>query len=180
MTRVESCHRVMSLDYILCFPLDSSQKGSSLPCLSLPSPTCSYNSDDDTTHMPISLYNYPKMANYHSPMDHHSHHRPVVARRYQRPRKSLSRDSIGAGIIRGPGARVAWTPDEDELLKQGYEQGLSWAMIVSTYLPHRSRGCCWCRLKTLKNKKSLTTQNQLWVKTRPWKTFQPLAMQQQS
>ncbi|KAF7727729.1 hypothetical protein EC973_007188 [Apophysomyces ossiformis] len=48
--------------------------------------------------------------------------------------------------------RTPWTPAEDYLLQQGYSQGLSWAMISSTYLPHRSRGCCWGRFKTLQAK----------------------------
>ncbi|KAG0168279.1 hypothetical protein DFQ28_005969, partial [Apophysomyces sp. BC1034] len=46
-------------------------------------------------------------------------------------------------VIRRPKAasqtRTPWTPEEDYLLQQGYIQGLSWAMISSTYLPHRSR-----------------------------------------
>ncbi|GAB5587811.1 hypothetical protein Unana1_02711 [Umbelopsis nana] len=45
--------------------------------------------------------------------------------------------------------RVPWRPEEDHLLRQGYEQGLSWALISARYLPHRSRGCCWGRFKTL-------------------------------
>ncbi|KAI8379099.1 uncharacterized protein BYT42DRAFT_567468 [Radiomyces spectabilis] len=48
--------------------------------------------------------------------------------------------------------RTPWTPEEDFLLQQGYAQGLSWAMISTTYLPHRSRGCCWGRFKTLQAK----------------------------
>ena len=48
--------------------------------------------------------------------------------------------------------RTPWTPFEDTLLKRGYNEGLSWAMISSTYLPHRSRGCCWGRYKTLQMK----------------------------
>ncbi|ORZ00630.1 hypothetical protein BCR43DRAFT_419919, partial [Syncephalastrum racemosum] len=48
--------------------------------------------------------------------------------------------------------RTPWTAEEDYLLQQGYAQGLSWAMISATYLPHRSRGCCWGRFKTLQTK----------------------------
>ncbi|KAG2223956.1 hypothetical protein INT45_013413 [Circinella minor] len=48
--------------------------------------------------------------------------------------------------------RTPWTLEEDYLLEQGYNQGLSWAMISATYLPHRSRGCCWGRYKTLQSK----------------------------
>ncbi|CAO3625319.1 unnamed protein product [Cunninghamella blakesleeana] len=49
-------------------------------------------------------------------------------------------------------SRTPWSTEEDFLLQKGYEQGLSWAMISSTYLPHRSRGCCWGRFKTLQAK----------------------------
>jgi hypothetical protein len=48
--------------------------------------------------------------------------------------------------------RTPWSAEEDDLLKQGYSQGLSWGMVSSTYLPHRSRGCCWGRFKTLQTK----------------------------
>ncbi|KAI8332459.1 hypothetical protein BC941DRAFT_334999, partial [Chlamydoabsidia padenii] len=48
--------------------------------------------------------------------------------------------------------RNPWTPIEDDLLQKGYEQGLSWAMISANFLPHRSRGCCWGRFKTLQSK----------------------------
>ncbi|KAI8329234.1 hypothetical protein BC941DRAFT_329480, partial [Chlamydoabsidia padenii] len=48
--------------------------------------------------------------------------------------------------------RTPWCSEEDNLLKKGYQQGLSWAMISSTFLPHRSRGCCWGRFKTLQAK----------------------------
>ncbi|CAO3674423.1 unnamed protein product [Rhizopus stolonifer] len=48
--------------------------------------------------------------------------------------------------------RTPWTTSEDYLLEKGYMQGLSWAMISAKYLPHRSRGCCWGRFKTLRTK----------------------------
>lgn len=48
--------------------------------------------------------------------------------------------------------RTPWSTEEDQLLQQGYSQGLSWAMISTVYLPHRSRGCCWGRFKTLQSK----------------------------
>ncbi|CAO3611828.1 unnamed protein product [Mucor hiemalis] len=48
--------------------------------------------------------------------------------------------------------RTPWSSEEDQLLQQGYTQGLSWAMISTVYLPHRSRGCCWGRFKTLQSK----------------------------
>ncbi|CAO3692347.1 hypothetical protein G6F70_000376 [Rhizopus microsporus] len=50
--------------------------------------------------------------------------------------------------------RIPWTVAEDYLLQKGYLQGLSWAMISAKYLPHRSRGCCWGRFKTLRAKNS--------------------------
>lgn len=48
--------------------------------------------------------------------------------------------------------RTPWSSEEDRLLQQGYSQGLSWAMISTVYVPHRSRGCCWGRFKTLQAK----------------------------
>lgn len=55
--------------------------------------------------------------------------------------------------------RTPWTSSEDYLLEKGYLQGLSWAMISSKYLPHRSRGCCWGRFKTLSTK---STEKKSW------------------
>ncbi|KAG1473252.1 hypothetical protein G6F56_001063 [Rhizopus delemar] len=68
-----------------------------------------------------------------------------------------------------PPTRTPWAPYEDELLRRGYNQGLSWAMISSTYLPHRSRGCCWGRFKTLQNK-NLADHTRCFK--RPWKSVQ--------
>lgn len=66
--------------------------------------------------------------------------------------------------------RMAWTPYEDELLQQGYDEGLSWAMISATYLPHRSRGCCWGRFKTLQSKNLIDPKRQsARLFRRPWK-----------
>jgi hypothetical protein len=48
--------------------------------------------------------------------------------------------------------RTPWSAEEDELLQQGYSQDMSWAMVSTIYLPHRSRGCCWGRFKTLQAK----------------------------
>jgi hypothetical protein len=64
--------------------------------------------------------------------------------------------------------RTPWTPEEDDLLQKGYEQGLSWAMISCTYLPHRSRGCCWGRFKTLQSKNVIEVYQQR-ICQRPWK-----------
>lgn len=55
--------------------------------------------------------------------------------------------------------RTPWTASEDYLLEKGYMQGLSWAMISAKYLPHRSRGCCWGRFKTLQTK---STERKNW------------------
>ncbi|CEP13153.1 hypothetical protein [Parasitella parasitica] len=64
--------------------------------------------------------------------------------------------------------RIPWTPEEDDLLQKGYEQGLSWAMISCTFLPHRSRGCCWGRFKTLQSKNAIEVYQQR-ICQRPWK-----------
>ncbi|KAJ8659743.1 hypothetical protein O0I10_004336 [Lichtheimia ornata] len=68
--------------------------------------------------------------------------------------------------------RMAWTPTEDDLLQQGYDEGLSWAMISATYLPHRSRGCCWGRFKTLQSKNLVDPKRQnARLFRRPWKAI---------
>ncbi|KAI7867971.1 hypothetical protein BDF14DRAFT_620207 [Spinellus fusiger] len=56
--------------------------------------------------------------------------------------------------------RTPWSSLEDELLQKGYKQGFSWAMISSIYLPHRSRGCCWGRFKTLQSKNIIEVKYQ--------------------
>lgn len=58
--------------------------------------------------------------------------------------------------------RTPWTASEDFLLEKGYLQGLSWAMISAKYLPHRSRGCCWGRFKTLQTK---STERKTWTES---------------
>lgn len=58
--------------------------------------------------------------------------------------------------------RTPWTASEDYLLEKGYMQGLSWAMISAKYLPHRSRGCCWGRFKTLQTK---STERKNWTES---------------
>ncbi|GAA5811088.1 hypothetical protein MFLAVUS_004517 [Mucor flavus] len=68
--------------------------------------------------------------------------------------------------------RTPWSPEEDGLLRKGYEQGLSWAMISCTYLPHRSRGCCWGRFKTLQSKNVMEVYQQR-ICQRPWKISSP-------
>lgn len=65
---------------------------------------------------------------------------------------SVNESSQQQSRQRAPQTRTPWTAEEDYLLQQGYTQGLSWAMISAKYLPHRSRGCCWGRFKTLQTK----------------------------
>ncbi|ORZ12669.1 hypothetical protein BCR42DRAFT_419735, partial [Absidia repens] len=101
-------------------------------------------------------------------------HRRAILPYRRRRRGVLNADS---DLTNSGQKRVPWLPEEDTLLKQGFEQGLSWAMIASTYLPHRSRGCCWGRFKTLKNKKFLNVRRQIRVQAKPWKTLNPVDMQ---
>ncbi|KAL1926327.1 hypothetical protein VTP01DRAFT_5848 [Rhizomucor pusillus] len=89
----------------------------------------------------------------------------------EKPRKCLrstSTSSAGSSTVQ---TRMAWTPYEDELLQRGYDEGLSWAMISTTYLPHRSRGCCWGRFKTLQGKNMVDTRRHSNVRLfrRSWK-----------
>ncbi|CAO3625742.1 unnamed protein product [Cunninghamella echinulata] len=157
----------MSIEHILCSPL-----------YGLPSPTSSYHSseDEDEEYYEVeeeedededinnnNNNNNNKQQSYQSILHYHHHDQ----QQQQQKRKNYSSSSTT------PIQRIPWTPSEDKLLKQGYEQGLSWAMIASTYLPHRSRGCCWGRFKTLKNKKLLTVRRKIRAKERPWKTFNP-------
>lgn len=84
---------------------------------------------------------------------------------YQKPKPIKRARSNSASYIQ---TRTPWTPDEDDLLQKGYEQGLSWAMISCTFLPHRSRGCCWGRFKTLQSKNAIEVYQQR-ICQRPWK-----------
>ncbi|KAF1806732.1 Homeodomain-like DNA binding domain-containing transcription factor [Mucor lusitanicus] len=94
------------------------------------------------------------------------HHMFIYSHPNRRPR------SESAGNTSNVQTRTPWTPFEDHLLQQGYDQGLSWAMISSTYLPHRSRGCCWGRFKTLQNK-NMVDPNHTHMRhfRRPWKAI---------
>ncbi|CEP18021.1 hypothetical protein [Parasitella parasitica] len=94
------------------------------------------------------------------------HHMFIYSHPNRRPR------SESAGNTSNVQTRTPWTPYEDHLLQQGYDQGLSWAMISSTYLPHRSRGCCWGRFKTLQNK-NMVDPNHSHMRhfRRPWKAI---------
>ncbi|KAI8332643.1 hypothetical protein BC941DRAFT_474069 [Chlamydoabsidia padenii] len=170
MINVKTFNR-MSIEHILCSPNDQNQDFDDHTYYGLPSPVSSYDSNDEDFDY---LHN-----DYHEsvqPQRSHSVYQIRTILPYKR-RRTHSSNSIGDRISTGQ-TRVPWTPDEDVLLKQGYEQGLSWAMIASTYLPHRSRGCCWGRFKTLKNKKFLNVQRQIRAKAKPWKTLNPLDMQQ--
>lgn len=94
--------------------------------------------------------------------------------RYRAPsRRSRSPSTAGSNTANTPvQTRMAWTPTEDDLLQQGYDEGLSWAMISATYLPHRSRGCCWGRFKTLQSKNLVDPKRQnARLFRRPWKAI---------
>ncbi|KAI9361561.1 hypothetical protein BD770DRAFT_383650 [Pilaira anomala] len=94
------------------------------------------------------------------------HHMFIYSHPNRRPR------SESAGNNNNVQTRTPWTPFEDHLLQQGYDQGLSWAMISSTYLPHRSRGCCWGRFKTLQNKNMVDpSHSHMRHFRRPWKAI---------
>ncbi|KAI8991923.1 hypothetical protein BDF20DRAFT_76360 [Mycotypha africana] len=93
------------------------------------------------------------------------HHMFIYSHPNRRQRSESASSSSNSVQTRTP-----WTPYEDHLLQQGYDQGLSWAMISSTYLPHRSRGCCWGRFKTLQNKNMIDpNHSQLRHFRRPWR-----------
>ncbi|CDH48585.1 hypothetical protein RO3G_00935 [Lichtheimia corymbifera JMRC:FSU:9682] len=77
---------------------------------------------------------------------------PSVNEQQQQQRPSSQPQQQPRQSQRTPQTRTPWTAEEDYLLQQGYTQGLSWAMISAKYLPHRSRGCCWGRFKTLQTK----------------------------
>jgi hypothetical protein len=95
------------------------------------------------------------------------HHMFIYSHPHRRPRSESAGHPIHSVQTRTP-----WTPFEDHLLRQGYDQGLSWAMISSTYLPHRSRGCCWGRFKTLQNKNMVDpTHTHMRQFRRPWKAI---------
>lgn len=95
------------------------------------------------------------------------HHMFIYSHPNRRPRSESAGNNNNNVQTRTP-----WTPFEDHLLQQGYDQGLSWAMISSTYLPHRSRGCCWGRFKTLQNKNMVDpTHSHMRHFRRPWKAI---------
>ncbi|KAI9259417.1 hypothetical protein BDA99DRAFT_572825 [Phascolomyces articulosus] len=93
-----------------------------------------------------------------------------------------SRSTSASSTLNAPvQTRMAWTPTEDDLLQQGYDEGLSWAMISATYLPHRSRGCCWGRFKTLQSKNLVDPKRQdARLFRRPWKAVEGASKRQQS
>ncbi|KAK4513236.1 54S ribosomal protein L7, mitochondrial [Mucor velutinosus] len=86
----------------------------------------------------------------------------------QQRQKPATTKRIRANSVSYIQTRTPWTPAEDDLLQKGYQQGLSWAMISCTFLPHRSRGCCWGRFKTLQSKNAIEVYQQR-ICQRPWK-----------
>jgi hypothetical protein len=169
----------MSIEHILCTPYDNYTYTHDH---GLPSPisTCysSEEDDDDASSSSSLLFTHSPLNSTEPYNDHRiniyqQHCRAILP--YRRRRKM---SNSGSGQLDSGGQkRMPWLPEEDALLKHGFEQGLSWAMIASTYLPHRSRGCCWGRFKTLKNKKFLNVRRQIRVQSKPWKTLNPTNMQ---
>lgn len=178
----------MSIEHLLCSPSEGGSEDRDHTFYGLPSPVSSYDSNDeeddydydyDYSHgnLPISFIPPQPMYQHHRSNSSNSVYQLGRAILPYRRRRSSSSNS-NAARMQPTHTRVPWTPDEDMLLKQGYEQGLSWAMIASIHLPHRSRGCCWGRFKTLKNKKFLNIQRQIRAKAKPWKTLNAFDMQQ--
>ncbi|CAO3689778.1 unnamed protein product [Rhizopus stolonifer] len=133
---------VMDLNYILC---DSPYPKSNYPPQKLPE---LYSCQSSICSSPETISN--SLSTGYSPSPPVTHRRRVQSE----PSNFIYTQT-----------RTPWTPQEDDLLHFGYQQGLSWAMISSTYLPHRSRGCCWGRYKTLQNKHMVEMQKS----KRPWK-----------
>ncbi|KAI8098272.1 uncharacterized protein B0P05DRAFT_521161 [Gilbertella persicaria] len=100
------------------------------------------------------------------------HHMFIYSHPNRRPRSESAGNNSSSHNNSNVQTRTPWTPIEDHLLQQGYDQGLSWAMISSTYLPHRSRGCCWGRFKTLQNKNMIDpNHSHMRHFRRPWKAI---------
>ncbi|KAG2201887.1 hypothetical protein INT46_006697 [Mucor plumbeus] len=120
-------------------------------------------------HAPIPQYHHQQEQSRRrtaSDVSLTRHHMFIYSHPNRRPR------SESAGNTNNVQTRTPWTPFEDHLLQQGYDQGLSWAMISSTYLPHRSRGCCWGRFKTLQNKNMVDpSHSHMRHFRRPWKAI---------
>ncbi|KAI8972731.1 hypothetical protein BDB01DRAFT_909196 [Pilobolus umbonatus] len=111
------------------------------------------------------LHGHPQRRRTASDATHTRHHMFIYNHPNTRPRSESTNNSSVQ-------TRTPWTPFEDHLLQQGYDQGLSWAMISSTYLPRRSRGCCWGRFKTLQNKNMLdSSHSHVRPFRRPWKVI---------
>ncbi|OBZ89071.1 hypothetical protein A0J61_02879 [Choanephora cucurbitarum] len=139
------------------------------------SSTSSTSSQDDLNHVtsphnhldPSRLYPYQSRRRTASDVSLTRHHMFIYSHPNRRPRSKSTGNNDQPIQTRTP-----WTPFEDHLLRQGYDQGLSWAMISSTYLPHRSRGCCWGRFKTLQNKNMVDpAHSQMRHFRRPWKAI---------
>ncbi|KAI9258440.1 hypothetical protein EDC94DRAFT_543548, partial [Helicostylum pulchrum] len=149
--------------------------------------TCSStstNSDDYTASPPDRSNSFSSLRNSSSPKQQQQQQQNLSRRRtasdvsltrhhmfiYSHPNRRPRSES--AGNNNNVQTRTPWTPFEDHLLQQGYDQGLSWAMISSTYLPHRSRGCCWGRFKTLQNKNMVDpSHSHMRHFRRPWKAI---------
>ncbi|KAI8992624.1 hypothetical protein BDB01DRAFT_443462 [Pilobolus umbonatus] len=125
---------------------------------------------NSTSQGSLDSYNGDSVTSSSSPKTPHQRHR--MDDHFYRP---LAHKSVSPQLIHSKSVplmyvqtRTPWSPMEDDLLKQGYEQGLSWAMISSTFLPHRSRGCCWGRFKTLQNKNVVEVYQKKFSR-KPWK-----------
>lgn len=128
--------------------------------------TCSSTSSNSTDELMTTSIPEPRRRTA-SDVSLTRHHMFIYSHPHRRPRS----ESAGHPI-HNVQTRTPWTPFEDHLLRQGYDQGLSWAMISSTYLPHRSRGCCWGRFKTLQNKNMVDpTHSHMRQFRRPWKAI---------
>jgi hypothetical protein len=186
----------MDINHLLCYPCDPYQKAeyyssppqsppvfsaststSSSPLSSpsnyLPPPTILSDVDFWECERSKSIQstesdNYPYRRRVNSELCRRTDSKSIVFQQRQQQQKQepiRRRRSNSTSYIQ---TRTPWTPEEDDLLQKGYEQGLSWAMISCTFLPHRSRGCCWGRFKTLQSKNAIEVYQQR-ICQRPWK-----------
>jgi hypothetical protein len=112
-----------------------------------PSWSSAYSCSSTQPDSPISssstfLYSIPSSPDIGAPLP------PLAARNDN----SSSSNTILNRSSSNSQTRIPWSNEEDQLLQLGYSQGLSWAMISTVHLPHRSRGCCWGRFKVLQQK----------------------------
>ncbi|KAI8066898.1 hypothetical protein BC940DRAFT_301815 [Gongronella butleri] len=184
---MKASHR-MSIDHLLCKSQDKPST-SYIASHGMPSPVSCYSGDDSMPSSPIpsrsSSSSTPLSPSQLSSVSPKTLHGSMPATGMTPPASFYYASPMPVVLIarsrHAPArramtpTRMAWSLYEDELLTRGYALGLSWAMISSTYLPHRSRGCCWGRFKTLQQKKVLTVTKQRShrIKTKPWKAFEP-------